>query len=151
MNSRDIIDTTKRLTTEHGCPTALQEYHGEVLGAIKDTLDNLVKKIDAYENIPLFNGPDNDQPLSRPRKAFLQELYVGNKKIDVLSKEFEEHKKKTFGKEASKISSFMINVVLPLVMLLSILFNIYSFINNRSDFVRSDKLQKTIEQTEKNH
>jgi len=51
MDSKDIIATTKRLSTEHGCPTALQEYHGEVLGAIKDSVDLLIEKIDQYENI----------------------------------------------------------------------------------------------------
>ena len=70
----------------------------------KEVLETLVNKIDSYETIELFNGPNNDRPLTRPRKLFLQEMYVGNKKIDALTKDFTDHQKKTFGKEAGKLA-----------------------------------------------
>jgi hypothetical protein len=151
MNSTEVIQSSKRLNSKENCNPAVQDFHITVLADIIDKLDIMNKKLDKFDNVQLFNGPRNNIPLSRPRSSFEQEIYEGNKKIGVLAKEFEEQKKKTFAKEAGRISKFIITVVLPIAMLISIIINIVGYINNRSDFARSDKLQKTIEQTEKNH
>ena len=148
MDSKDIIATTKRLSTEHGCPTALQEYHGEVLGAIKDSVDLLIEKIDQYENISLLNGDNNNELFTIKRKDYVQRMYNGFKKVNKLEKDFTDHKNKTLGKDLTKLGAFTKNVLQPIAWLIFVAFMIYSFFTNRSDFQRSDKLQRTIERTE---
>ena len=150
MNSSEVIENSKRLNTKENCNPAVQEFHITVLADIIDKLDTMNKKLDKFDNVQLLNGDKNDIPLSRPRGSFEQEIYLGNKKINVLAKEFEYHKSHTFGKNLTKAGWVIDRVVKPIAWLVMIGFMLYSFINNRSDFKRSDTLQKTIQSTEQN-
>ena len=150
MDSKEIIQISKRLTCTDNCNPEVQEFHIQVLAEVVDKLDILNNKIDKYETIPLLNGDNNNQEFLMSRHVYHQSMYNSSKVTKKLKEDFDDHIRHTFGKNATKFSTFVNNYILPIAVLISILLGIYSFVNNRSDFKRSDNLQKRIENTEKN-
>ena len=163
MDSKAFRNLSEEAELGENCPHSTQKLHFLALAQLMEgqeeankTLGSLVSKINDYETINLLNGEHNDDPFQMPRKTYVQRMYDGTKKIEklensfiLLNKDFTNHKAKTFGKDIGKFSTFVNNIILPIAVLISILLGIYSFVNNRSDFHRSDNLQKKIENTEK--
>ena len=149
MNSEEVIQNSKRLNSKENCNPAVQDFHITVLADIIDKLDNLNDKMDKYENIPLKNGDNNNTEISMNRAVYHQSMYNSSKVTKQLKEDFDNHVKHTLGIGLTKLGSFTKNILQPLAWLVFVAFMIYSFLTNRSDFNRSDKLQKTIQQTEK--
>jgi hypothetical protein len=144
VDSKEIIETFKRLD-----PSGARNFHIEVLANVVDKLDTLNNKFDKYENITLLDGDNDEEPFIISRPLYLQRMYNSSKTTIQLKKDFEDHVKHTFQKGITKFGTFVNNVVIPVALLVSLLLGIYSFINNRSDFHRSDNLQKEIQNMEK--
>jgi hypothetical protein len=151
MNSEEVIQNSKRLNSKENCNPAVQDFHITVLADIIDKLDTLNKKFDKYEDIPLENGDNNDIEISMDRKVFHQSMYDSSKVTKQLKEDFDDHIRHTIGKGLTNLGLFTKNILQPIAWLVFVAFMIYSFLTNRADFNRSDKLQKTIEQTEKSN
>ena len=150
MNSEEIIQISDRLTSKGDCNPEVQKFHIQVLADIANKLDTLNEKIDNYENITLLNGENGNEPFSINRAVFHQRVFNSSKKILQVDKELTDHLKHTFGKDITKFGIFVDRVVKPIAWLLLIGFSVYSFLTNRQDFNKSDKLQHTIEDTRQN-